>query len=294
MKRFVLPLLAALALASCGKRDETVLQGYGEADYIYVAPQDGGVLGALEVKEGDRIAQGATLFRLTPDRAQFAAASARAEAAAAGARAANAGALAQAVAAAAAQAQLAERDLARSQILFRDGVVSRAKLDADRAAAAAAAARLRQARAEQSAGRGEAGAARAQSGLAAQRLADTSVNAPADGTVERLYHRAGEVVGAGDPVLSLLTPANMKIRFFAPERMLSRLRPGQRIAFSCDACPAGLTGRISFIASEPQFTPPVIYSRQARDTLVYLVEARPDQPGAIRPGQPVDVEIAPR
>lgn len=285
-------LLLAVTLGACTRGADT-LQGYGEADYLFLSSQEAGVVSALSVREGDVVAAGAQLFSLDPDRLALNARSAAAESAAAASRTAHGGALAQAVVQAEAQADLAARNYARSQELFARGFAPRAKLDSDRAAADAATAALAQARAERDAARRELGSAQAQTGLAERRLADLAVNAPQAGRIERIYRRPGEVVAAGDPILSLLPPANMKVRFFAPEPMLSALQVGQRIGLSCDGCRAGLTARITYIASDPQFTPPVIYSDDERDKLVFLIEARPDQQGIIRPGLPVDVRLNP-
>jgi HlyD family secretion protein len=290
-RRFI--LAATFLLAACAARETDTLQGYGEADYLYIAPQDGGVIGAVAVREGDEVAAGAPLFSIDPARLALSAQAAEAQREAAAARVARAGALDQAVAQAQAEAVLADRNLARTSALFEEGYIARARLDADRAAASAARARLRQTRAERDAAGDEVDALAAQSGLAAQRLSDLAVTAPAAGRVERVFRRPGEVAGSGEPVIALLPPANMKVRFFAPEPMLAQLKLGAEVNLSCDGCPSGVTARISRIAEEPQFTPPVIYSLDERAKLVFLVEARPDQPGAIRPGLPVDVTIAP-
>lgn len=288
MKRSFFAAAAVLLAASCGGAEDGVLQGYAEADYVYLSPQDGGVVADLLVREGAEVAEGAILFRLAADRYATSAASAAAEAQSA---VAAGGASLQAVAEAEAQAELARRTYARSEELFARGFVARAKLDTDRAALDAAIARVRQARAARAAAQTSASAAQAQSGLAAQRVSDLAVAAPAAGRIERVYRRPGEVVAAGQPVLALLPPENMKVRFFAPEPMLARLQLGDQVAISCDNCPEGLTAQISFIDSEPQFTPPIIYSVEERDTLVFLIEARPDRPEAIRPGLPIDVRV---
>ncbi|NWG45082.1 MAG: HlyD family secretion protein [Alphaproteobacteria bacterium] len=125
--------------------------------------------------------------------------------------------------------------------------------------------------------------------LAERRLADLTLTAPAAGTIEALYHRAGETVAAGAPILALLPADGLRVRFFVPERRLSSFRLGQRVRLSCDGCPDGMTGRISHIAAEPQFTPPVIYSLTERAKLVFLLEATPEGRTPIRPGLPVDV-----
>ncbi len=273
MKRILhLPLM--FALAACSPAASGLLQGYGEADYVYIASQESGVLRELNVREGDHVESGARIFSLDPERLAYNAQSASAQGAAA----------AQAVRTAQAQATLAERNYARGLELFERGFYPRARLDADRAARDAAVAQLAQARRE-------AGAASAATGLAEERLSDLDGVAPAAGTIEEIYRRPGEVVTAGQPVVALLPPQNMKVRFFAPEEMLAQLAVGAPVTVSCDGCSAPLSARISFIAREPQFTPPVIYSLDQREKLVFLVEARLDAPGPIRPGMPVDVRL---
>lgn len=273
MKRLA-ALAAIAALAACTPRTSDVMQGYGEADYLYLASQESGVVAELFVREGDTVESGAPVFRLDPDRLGLQAESASAQRAA----------LVDALRAAEAQADLARRTYARTAELSERGFAPRAKLDADRAARDAANAGVQRARRELS-------AAGAERGLAETRVQDLNGAAPAAGTIERIYHRPGEVVAAGAPIAALLTPANMKVRFFAPETQLAQLRTGGRVAIACDGCAEGLTANISFIAEEPQFTPPVIYSLDQREKLVYLVEARLEQASAVRPGMPIDVRL---
>lgn len=290
MKRAAIITMAAL-ICACAKQEARPLQGYGEADYIYVSSQDGGVIAEVAVREGDALEAGALAFTLDPSRAALSARSADASQAAARSRALNA--LNDAVRNAQANHALAQATFNRTQQLREQGFASAAQMDRDRAALQSAGAVLAQARAERDAALRDANAARAQADLARTRLSDMRINAPAAGRVERIYHRAGEVIAPGEPVMALLAPQNMKIRFFAPATILSQLRVGQTIAMTCDGCAGNLTARITYIASEPQFTPPVIFSEQERAKLVYLVEARPDDPSAIRPGLPVDVTLRP-
>jgi HlyD family secretion protein len=274
MKRFLILSLALLS-AACGERASDVMQGYGEADYIYLSSQDAGIVGELLVREGDSVEAGTQVFRLDPQRLNYGAQSAEAQRAAANA----------AVATAQAEATLAQRNYARGAELEAQDFYPRARLDADHAARDAANARLAQARREAS-------ALSAETGLARERLNDLAGAAPAAGTIEQIFHRAGEVVGAGQPIVALLPPENMKVRFFAPEELLSQLRLGESVTINCDGCTEPVTGTISFIAREPQFTPPVIYSLDQREKLVYLVEARFAGAVPIRPGMPVDVRLA--
>ena len=274
MKRLWILWFAMLAPA-CGHPDSNALQGYGEADYVYLSSQDPGIIGELFVREGDFVAADAPIFRLNPQRLGYEAQSAVAQHAAA----------TDAIRSAQASAVLAERNYARGEQLASQGFYPRARLDADRAARNAANAQLAQARRE-------AGAASAQTSLARARVSDTDTRAPAAGTIEQIFHRPGEVVAAGAPIVALLAPQNMKVRFFAPEALLARLPVGAHVSVSCDGCAHAFVCRVSFVAREPQFTPPVIYSLGQREKLVFLVEARFDQPTTIRPGVPVDVRLA--
>jgi HlyD family secretion protein len=125
------------------------------------------------------------------------------------------------------------------------------------------------------------------------RLTRRKVFSPVDGTVQEVYYRPGEMVPAGRPVLALLPPGNIKVRFFVPETSLPSIDYGDTIKIRCDGCANDLTARVSFIAKQSEFTPPVIYSLDERSKLVFLVEALPARPGALRVGQPVDVSLVP-
>jgi len=110
--------------------------------------------------------------------------------------------------------------------------------------------------------------------------------------VDTLFAR-GEWVPAGAPVVSLLPPANVKVRFFVPEPRLGSVTVGQKVALACDGCAAPIAGTVSFIAPQAEYTPPVIYSKDSRAKLVFLVEARPAPEDAVKlhPGQPIDVTL---
>ena len=133
--------------------------------------------------------------------------------------------------------------------------------------------------------------AQARLNSAQTRLARRSVFSPVNGTVQEVYYRHGEMVPAGRPVLALLPPGNIKVRFFVPELALPHIAYGDTVKIACDGCVNGLTARVSFIAKQSEYTPPVIYSREERTRLVFLIEALPDKPGALRVGQPVDVTL---
>ena len=133
--------------------------------------------------------------------------------------------------------------------------------------------------------------AEARLAAAKTRLARRKVFSPVAGSVHQIYFRPGEMAEAGRPVIALLPPANIKVRFFVPEAVLPRISLGDTIAVSCDGCRNDLTARVSFIARTAEYTPPVIYSLEERAKLVFLIEARPDQPEDLRVGQPVSVTL---
>jgi HlyD family secretion protein len=123
------------------------------------------------------------------------------------------------------------------------------------------------------------------------RLARRIGFAPVSGTIQQIYFREGEMVPAQRPVLSIMPPGNMKLRFFVPETELPKLAIGDEVRVTCDNCSADLTAKIYFIATTAEYTPPVIYSLDERNKLVYLIQARPSRPDALRVGQPISVFV---
>jgi HlyD family secretion protein len=126
------------------------------------------------------------------------------------------------------------------------------------------------------------------------RLARRTGFAPVAGTIQQIYFREGEMVPAQRPVLSIMPPGNMKLRFFVPEAELPKLAIGDEVRVTCDNCAADLTAKIYFIATTAEYTPPVIYSLDERNKLVYLIQARPSWPDALRVGQPISVYLNPK
>jgi HlyD family secretion protein len=126
------------------------------------------------------------------------------------------------------------------------------------------------------------------------RLARRKGFAPVSGTIQQIYFREGEMVGAQRPVLSIMPPGNMKIRFFVSETELPKFAIGDEVRVTCDNCSADLTAKIYFIATTAEYTPPVIYSLDERNKLVYLIQARPSRPDALRVGQPISIYLNPK
>ena len=307
--------LCGLLLAACAKPVDPGWSGYVEGDYVYVAAPLAGALTTLAVKRGQTVARGAPLFALDAEseRAARDEASARLEGARAEAANSDKGkrtdelAVAQAqLAQAKAQAALAASELARQQQLVAQGFVSPSRLDDARSAARQTEARVAELnaalRVARLPARGDERNAAAASTQAAQyalqqalwREQQKQQIAPADARVADTFFRPGEWVGAGQPVVALLPPGATKARFFVPERELGAIALGQPVTIHCDGCAAPIAARIDFIATEAEYTPPVIYSNSQRSRLVFMVEARPDaKDGALlKPGQPVDVRRA--
>jgi len=303
-------LLALSAACSAEKRDGYI--GYVEAEYVYVAPPEPGWLVNLIVREGDEAALGETLFELDKDRQQAAFDAADARAVEAGAMAANISTGARPEEIGRLRAQLAEANaalvLARSERdrwlpLVAEGNASRAKGDQVIADFEAAEARVAAARdaiavaelggrdAERQAASAATLAAVAARAEAQWRLDERSVTAKVAGRVEEVFHREGEYVGAGAPVLAILPDGAVKVRFFVPQADLSQFSVGALVLIAADGLEAGVQARITHIAAEAEFTPPVIYSAESRDKLVFLVEAKPDETVNLRAGLPVDVSL---
>ncbi|GKQ55831.1 HlyD family secretion protein [Bradyrhizobium sp. Ce-3] len=144
------------------------------------------------------------------------------------------------------------------------------------------------------------------SAVSALRVAEARVNtsqtrldrrkgfAPIAGSIQQIYFREGEMVQAQRPVLSIMPPGNMKLRFFVPETELPKLALGDEVRVTCDNCAADLTAKIYFIATTAEYTPPVIYSLDERNKLVYLIQARPSRPDSLRVGQPISIYLNPK
>jgi HlyD family secretion protein len=165
----------------------------------------------------------------------------------------------------------AQQAFSRAQELLKTGSGTKKEFDNTRAALSEAEAKLSSSR---------------------TKFARRDVFAPAAGTIQQVYFRPGEVVPVGRPVVSLLPPGNVKVRFFVPQALLPQIKTGDTIHVNCDGCAPDISARISFISSKAEYTPPLIYSLEERAKLVFLIEARPDRPDLVRVGQPVRVAAA--
>ena len=239
-------VLSAITLAGCDNNSDHVLQGWVEAELIFVSPDEQGRVETLKVREGDRVQKGDVLFTV-------------------------------------------DDDLQKADVVVRNTAVVNAQQGFDRAKELLKTAAGTQKTYDDA----EAALRQAKANLewSQTRLARRNAYSPGDGTIEQIYYRPGETVPAGRPVLALLPPGNLKLRFFAPQAVLPEIKYGDIVSITCDGCEKGLTAKVSFIARSAEYTPPVIYSQEERAKLVFLIEARPEQPEKFRVGQPVTVTL---
>jgi len=271
--RLVLLVLPLLSLAACEKSHQGTWLGYAEGDYASVAAPSAGWVTDVFVQRGAWVKKGETLFILD-DTSQAAL------------RDAAVAAIAQAqgqLGQAEANLDLTRKQLTRQEGLLHSNATSRQTYDEAKSAYDAAVAQVAQIVANEN-------SARASLANAAYQLSQRRIVSLTEGRVQDVYFRQGEYVPAMTPVVSVLPPENVYVRFFVPEDQFSRIRLGQKVKVHCDGCPDNIVGTVSFIASQEEFTPPVIFSNQSRKQLVFKVEAR--APGGLKlnPGQPVDVD----
>ena len=256
-------LLPFRFLAGCSPRPAAQFQGYVEGDYVYVASPLGGTLQTLAVSRGDEVKPGQLLFQLE--------------------RRSEADAVRQAsndLTQASASLALARAEYnRREQLRNSQGVISAEELD--------------QAMAQRDADEAQVEARTAALAKSNWSYEQKEQFAPTNAYVQDTLYRIGEWVAAGNPVVQLLPPANLKVRFFVPETILPKIKPGQTVRVLFDGGDRACSATVNYISTQAEFTPPVIYSRDNRARLVYMVEAgfSPADAMNLRPGQPVDVKL---
>ncbi len=270
MKRVA--VLVALCVAACSPERDDAWLGYAEGEPAMISAPAAGWIAGLSVERGDQVSEGQTLFSLD-DTQQSASTEAS--------RAAIAAVEAELVQARA-ELAYAQKDFERQTNLVREQAGAVAALDLSRSKYEAARARVAQLQAQANQNRA------ALEGNAYQ-LSQRTIVSRISGRVQDIYFRQGEYAPAMTPVLSVLPPNNVFVRFFVPESQFNSIRLGQEVSITCDGCNGALKARISFIAAREEFTPPVIYSVGSREKLVFKVEARATGGLPLNPGQPVQV-----
>jgi HlyD family secretion protein len=308
-------LLAVIGLgAGCSRQPPDHFQGYVEGEYVYLASSQPGQLTQLAVTRGQTVSADAPLFMLEAQNETAAVDQARRQLHAAQAQLGDleTGKRPQEIDVTKAQLAQAQADatryaaqLARDEAQYRAGGIAQSQLVDSRASAQSAAAHVRELQAQLEVARLpgrdkqlKAQAAQVQAAQAALvqaqwKLDQKRVHAAQAGLVYDTMYRVGEWVPAGSPVVRMLPPENVKVRFFVPEAIVGSLAPGRAVRIRCDGCAADVPAVLSYVSDQAEYTPPVIYSNENRAKLVFLVEARPQPRDAtkLRPGQPVEVAL---
>jgi HlyD family secretion protein len=304
-------LILVLLLCGCEKSANDAWQGYVEGEYVLLASPYAGQLQKLYVRRGERIEGGKPVFALEQESERAARAEAEERVNSAHARVENLqaarrppeiAALRESVNQARAAEDFSKTQLAREEDLMKKGYTTRPKLDEARAAYLRDAARVKEAEAqlrnaqmplgrdeERKAAEAELDGAKAALAQANWRLEQKSVVAPVAALVQDTFYAEGEWVAAGKPVASLLPPGNVKARFYVPETLVSSVAIGRALEIRCDGCQP-LEAKVSYVSSQAEYTPPILYSKESRAKLMFLVEARLPK-AELRPGQPIDVKL---
>lgn len=311
----VVALIAACAaISACTPQRADVFSGYVETEPVRVASPIGGRLIQLAVQRGDQVGSGAALFTLEQDnetaalnesQARLKQAEAQATDLTKGARPDEIKAQQAALDQARAALEQSSSDLQRQRNLADAHFVSPATLVGYQAKRDADAARVKQLEAElrvaklggrsdtQTAAQAQSQAARAAVAQSQWALKQKSISAPLAARVDDTLYRVGEWVPPGAPVVSLLSPASIKLRFYVPETQRAKLSAGSVVEATCDACGGPIRATVRYVATQAEYTPPVIYSQDERSKLVFMVEAWPDAAAATKlpPGLPVEVRL---
>lgn len=307
----LIPVLSSF-LATCAPAGP-VASGYVEGEYLLIAPVVTGQIDSIAVARGDRVAAKQAIGEMEARDAAIALAQAKAAVAKAenelankrqGHRPEEIAVIEAALVSARAQAAETARSLIRVESLFLRGTITEAQRDDVATAKEVADARVHEVEANLAVARLPArpqeiavseaalGVALADRDKAEWALDKRHLTAPASGLITDILRNAGEIAGPSQPVLVLLPEGGVKLRLYVAEPVLASLAAGTRLSVHCDGCAAGLGAVVTYISDQPEFTPPVIYSRENRQKLVYLVEARPEGDSPLKPGQIVDVTLA--
>lgn len=307
--------LAATLFSSCAPPPPLAV-GYVEGDYVLLAPIEVATVETVRVRRGERVAPGVALATLESGDARIAVSEAQAGLSQAkalladlriGRRPEEIAVLEASLRSAQAQSDEAARVVERTRDLFKRGIATQAQLDEANTQLELAQAAIGQAKANLAvaglpareeainAAQSQVRQAEAKLEQARWRLSKRAIQSPSAGRVDDVIRTPGDTAGPSAPVLSILPDGAMKLKLFVPETAFSSIAMGDRLSVRCDGCAPGLTALVSYVSPDPEFTPPVIYSLETRQKLVYLVEARPEGDASrLKPGQIVDVELAGR
>jgi HlyD family secretion protein len=310
-------LVVAIFLIGCNNKGPDYFQGYVEGEYLYIAASTKGELKKLAVTKGQRVNQGEPLFQLDPNpevleieelNQRIQQAESKLADVGKGSRPSELEAIVARLNKSKMALELAERDYQRRQKLYDAGksdAIAEEELDRYQTEVKIKQNEVKAIEADletaKLGGRTDAVKAAqkevnvlwASLNTLKWQLDEKQVLAPATGIIQDILYRVGEFVPAGRPVISLLPPENIKIRFFVPQALLPTIKLGSPVRVTFDGMDSEIKATISFISPEAEFTPPVIYSKESRTKLVFMIEAKPDAGaiGQLRVGQPLEVYL---
>lgn len=309
-----LTTLSAILLSGCSQSRDNDWQGYVEGEYVYISSSQSGRLDHLSVSRGQKISINAPLFSLesTNELAAQQQAQHQLEASQASLSDMQSGKRPEEIDVTQAQlkqaqvtADHAQAQLQRDEAQFRVDAISKQQLEDSRTALATAIALVNQQKSQLAVDRlpdrtgqidvqkAQVAAAKAALAQSNWKLGQKTVHTTRAGLVFDTLYREGEWVAAGNPIIQLLPPENIKVRFFVPEPVLGQFKLNQTVILHCDGCSADLPAQITYISTEAEYTPPIIYSNETRAKLVYMIEAHPNATDAakLHPGQPLEVRL---
>jgi len=310
-----LSLVSCLFLLGCSKPKENTWQGYLEGDFVYISSPLAGRLDKLAVVKGQYVNKSDLLFSLESENEQAAQNQASAELAMAKAKLADAkkglrpselASIEARLGLTKASAELAHLDLIRQEQLYKEKVISQSEYDRARLNYEANTRSVEQAGSDlKTASLGsridliQAALAQVQASEASKKRADWSLEqkvkkSPAAALVYDTLYREGEFVGSGMPIIMLLPPENLKIRFFVTEESFGKLKAGDKLKVSLSTTSEQLSATLSYFSPQSEYTPPVLFNRDNRAKLVFMCEALFNQApaGTLHPGQPVDISLS--
>lgn len=266
---FLLTFFLVSILTACNQQSESAgFPGYSEGQYTYVSAYTTGLLKSLSVKKGENIKEGQLLFTLSDQTLQYDVDTAK-----------------ERVDQAKSQVTQSQKQYDLQKTYQRTASPYEKSINKNR---------TDEAYANLQAARNNLSALRATLNKAEWTAKQKEVRSPKAGIVFDIYYNPGELVQMGASVLSILDPKKTKIIFYIPEIVLPKIKLNQEIEINCDHCEKSIKGKIIFISPQSEYSPPVIYSTEARKKLVYRVEAEPllDQTEfLLHPGQPVTVRV---
>jgi len=306
--------LLVLSLTGCSDIPANLFQGYVEGEYVHVAAPIGGTLAELPIERGQQVTKDTQLFILERDFEKAAVNEATHGLQSAqdnlanlekGQRPSEIASIQAKLKQAKASSALAKIEYERRVKLIKEKTISQEELDRSESDYDQKKQGVREIMAELTTARlgarsDEIRAAAAQVLQSEAKLDQAQWNydqkaqkAPAKSLVFDTLYRRGEWVQAGQPIVSLLPPGNVEVRFFIPQTQVGSLKIGQQALVSFDGSSAPIKTAIYYISPAAEYTPPVIYSSESRAKLVFMIKARPALTDAskLHPGQPVDVVL---